>query len=277
MSMILDALRRAEADRQRGAVPGLHAPSPTLAGPAPVGPQRPGAAQALAGAGLSLALLVVAGWWWLGRAAPPAGPGAAVQPPVAAVDTGPVSAPAAAPAVAVAAPTGWPRVVSALPAPPMPAAETGKAAADDWAAEPADGGTTPPPALRPSQSLAGTAASTDPAPASPPTRAVPPTPAPTPAPGAPAALPGVGTGPAPAPTTTAARRLADLPPAERSALPPLVLGGSVWSDNRSSRFVVLDGQVLREGDTIAPGLVLERLAPRAALLRWRGTAIELPL
>ena len=79
------------------------------------------------------------------------------------------------------------------------------------------------------------------------------------------------------PAPTRPRRLADLAPAERSALPPLVLGGSVWSDNRSSRFVVIDGQVLREGDTLAPGLVLESLAPRSALLRWRGGTIELPL
>jgi general secretion pathway protein B len=71
-------------------------------------------------------------------------------------------------------------------------------------------------------------------------------------------------------------KLADLPPEQRRELPPLVVGGSVWSDQASVRFVVLDGQVLREGDTVAPGLVLLKLAPRAATLRWRQGLIELP-
>ncbi len=34
---------------------------------------------------------------------------------------------------------------------------------------------------------------------------------------------------------------------------------------------------MREGDTVAPGLVLERIQPKSALLRWRGLLIELPL
>lgn len=32
---------------------------------------------------------------------------------------------------------------------------------------------------------------------------------------------------------------------------------------------MLDGQVLREGDSVAPGLVLERIAQKSAILRWR--------
>jgi general secretion pathway protein B len=70
-------------------------------------------------------------------------------------------------------------------------------------------------------------------------------------------------------------RLAQLPAEQRRELPPLAVGGSVWSDNASSRFVLLDGQLLHEGDSIAPGLVLERIAPRSAWLRWRGQRIEL--
>ncbi|MCE2907875.1 MAG: general secretion pathway protein GspB, partial [Burkholderiaceae bacterium] len=80
-----------------------------------------------------------------------------------------------------------------------------------------------------------------------------------------------------APIITQVRRLAELPAEQRRELPPLVVGGSVWSDQASARFVVLDGQVLREGDAAAPGLVLVKLAPRAATLRWRDMLLELPL
>jgi general secretion pathway protein B len=92
-----------------------------------------------------------------------------------------------------------------------------------------------------------------------------------------AAPPAEGARPPGAPIITQVRRLAELPAEQRRELPPLVVGGSVWSDQASARFVVLDGQVLREGDAAAPGLVLVKLAPRAATLRWRDMLLELPL
>jgi general secretion pathway protein B len=63
----------------------------------------------------------------------------------------------------------------------------------------------------------------------------------------------------------------------RRELPPLALGGAIWSDNAASRFLIVNGQVLREGDTAAPGVVLERIGPKAAFLRWRDWRIEVPL
>ena len=63
----------------------------------------------------------------------------------------------------------------------------------------------------------------------------------------------------------------------RRELPPLVVGGSVWSDSAASRFVILDGQVLREGESVAPGLVLERIQPKAVVLRWREMRVEITL
>ncbi|MCY7314794.1 MAG: general secretion pathway protein GspB, partial [Rubrivivax sp.] len=101
--------------------------------------------------------------------------------------------------------------------------------------------------------------------------------------GAPAgATAGAGASPAQPPATggaTATRPipLAQLPEPQRRELPPLALGGSVWSDNAPSRFVILDGQVLREGDSIAPGLVLERIQRKSVLLRWRELRLEIAL
>ncbi len=192
MSYILDALRRAEAERQQGQVPGLHdapAVAATASAPAPNPARRYG--------WLVPALLLAAGaaWWWWPR------PG--VVPVVA-----PVVVPAAAPApvappvAAAVQPAPLPVVVSAPP-PPPPAA--------------------------------------------------------------------------PASAAERPLRFTELSPDMQRALPSLVPSGSVWSDQPAARFVVLNGQVLREGDTVAPGLVLERLQPKSALLRWRGLLIELPL
>jgi general secretion pathway protein B len=59
--------------------------------------------------------------------------------------------------------------------------------------------------------------------------------------------------------------------------PPVQLGGSVWSDTPAARFVVLGGQVVREGDSTADGVVVERITPKAVVLRWRELRGALPL
>jgi general secretion pathway protein B len=210
MSYILDALRRADAERQQGQVPGLHA------APAGGASERPRAGRpawvwlALAVLGVLAALLL---WLWWPR--PAAVPTVASTAPVA------LSPPrvSSAPEPVVAA---LPIVVSAAPAPP----------ADARAAE----------ALTSAPGAVPASAASKPAAAA--VRSVP---------------------------------LAALPPDERRQLPPLVTGGSVWSDTAASRFVILDGQVLREGDAVAAGLVLERIERKAAVLRWKEQRLEVPL
>ncbi|MFN9747594.1 MAG: general secretion pathway protein GspB [Betaproteobacteria bacterium] len=210
MSLILDALRKAEAERQRGTVPGLN----SLAAAAPAPPPAPatGPRRGVLAAGVAL-LVLAAGAVWAVWAAWGRGPAPAAGQPGA-------RPPAPAPSLLqpAAAPPPLPVVVSAPPAVPS--------------REPAT------------------------LPAAPPAEPVRP--------------PG-------APIITQVRRLAELPPEQRRELPPLVVGGSVWSEQASVRFVVLDGQVLREGDAAAPGLVLVKLAPRAATLRWRDMLLELPI
>jgi general secretion pathway protein B len=63
----------------------------------------------------------------------------------------------------------------------------------------------------------------------------------------------------------------------RRELPPLAVGGAIWSENAARRFVLVNGQVVREGETAAPGVVLERIGPKSVLLRWREMRIEVPL
>lgn len=54
------------------------------------------------------------------------------------------------------------------------------------------------------------------------------------------------------------------------------VGGTVYSDNPASRFILINGQVVHEGGSPAPGVTVERIAPKRATLRWRDMRIELP-
>jgi general secretion pathway protein B len=233
MSYILEALRRSQAERERGQVPGLHAQPATLA-PLPAPAENPPWRWLLPLALLLLGALGLALWAWPGRL-PPGGPGAPAG--------GQTAAPAAQ-AVAPAAPptlpeAPLPQVVSAPPAPvvaPAPA---------------------PTPAPAPVQVVPPGPAKTG----VPPAAMAPPSPAPAP----------------PAPATPRTLRLAELSAEQRRELPPLNLGGAVWSESALSRFVIVNGQVVREGDAAAPGVVVERIAPKAVLLRWREMLLEVPI
>jgi general secretion pathway protein B len=113
MSYILDALRRADSDRERGAVPSLH--SNAGAGALADAEDGEGAARSVqplwwAVGGLSIALLAMMGWLVFGRASPQA---------------------ESVPAVVAAAPTVTPAPVMPLPPPPMPEAPSPLAAAPE--------------------------------------------------------------------------------------------------------------------------------------------------
>ena len=245
MSYILDALRRAQAERERGQVPGLHA-QPGLGGaqrarsaggaaaPASAGAQRrlPAWGWGLLG-GAVVAVLTVPLWLSM-RGSGAKQPGLGTGPVATAV--APAAAPVAAPTVAatavppqlVMAPVTPPLVVvSAVPKPQTP--------------KPAAGGlpvvVAPAPRVVPAE-VAASASNPPPAAAS-----------------------------LPPPLTAEQRR----------DWPPLAVGGSVWSDTPSARFVILGGQVVREGETTADGVLVERITPKAVVLRWRDQRGSLPM
>lgn len=251
MSYILDALRRADADRERerGAVPGLHA-RPLAGSAAEVRSTVPAAAW-MALAGGVLALLAVLAWWVLRSPSDvPPGPVATAPVSVAQLPVAPVAA----------APGG------VQPAVPQAAAVP--------AAVPA-AATAPPPVLQmpqvqppPAQRLTAVPQ----APRQPPVQAQRPLP---PAPQA-SAVPA----PRPQPAENSAPKatpLADVPPELRREMPPMSVGGSIYSDSPASRFVMVNGQVVREGEAAAAGVLLERIGPKSAVLRWRDMRIEVPL
>ena len=157
MSLILDALRKADAERERGGVPSLHSQPvlPPSAESSPKAGARPNWLWITIGVAAGLA--VAATWVMVGRDAPPPGaaafkpgpaqlgtPGAApagLPPPAAAVAPVAGAAPAPAPSAsvdtqAVAAPAPW-RQADERKA-PRPDTMDGKPAAQIGNAPPAD-------------------------------------------------------------------------------------------------------------------------------------------
>jgi general secretion pathway protein B len=51
----------------------------------------------------------------------------------------------------------------------------------------------------------------------------------------------------------------------------------MYSPNPADRLVLIDKALRREGEEVAPGLVLEKLLPRAAVLNYRGYRYRVPL
>ncbi len=216
MSYILDALRRADAERERGGVPGLH----TQAMPEPGDDEAPARRRGLApwqwlALGLAAGLAVAVAWTWRGDDPPPAAPPPPPPPPMAALPAPPpqpMAPPEPVPAAAPAAPVA----IAPMRAAPAPAAPAATASAAEPAAVPA----------------------------------------------------------------TAPRRvnsLAELPADARAGLPPLAFGGSIYSNTPANRLLIVNGQLMHEGDTLGPGVRLEQIKPKAAVLDIRGQRFEVGL
>lgn len=224
MSYILDALKKADAERERAAVPGLHAHPQDGLSSRDERSSVPWVAVAIG------AIVVLGGalawvlWADRGVRTPPL---VAAAPPAPQPTAAIVAAP---PPIAAPAPSTAP---AATPAPPPAAAEP--------APTPTVVISPPPP---------------------------PPTPAPAPVPvAAPAA-------PSPKATEPRLPTQAELPADVRAGLPPLAISGAVYSPTPSARMVFINGAVLREGDAVVDGVVLERIGASASVLSVRGTKFE---
>jgi general secretion pathway protein B len=63
--------------------------------------------------------------------------------------------------------------------------------------------------------------------------------------------------------------LHELPEDVRNRLPKLSIGGSRYSPDRSKRFLIVNGQMLKEKDAVTPEVTLEEIQLRAAVLRYQ--------
>ncbi len=66
----------------------------------------------------------------------------------------------------------------------------------------------------------------------------------------------------------------ELPEEIRRDLPKIAIGGSSYSGDAASRMVMINGQVFHEGDRLGPGLVLERIRLKSAVLSFKGWRYE---
>src|SRR6185369_5392337 len=57
----------------------------------------------------------------------------------------------------------------------------------------------------------------------------------------------------------------ELPDTIQRELPKLSVGGSIYSDNAASRFLIINGQIFHENDKISSDLVLEQIKLKAAV------------
>jgi general secretion pathway protein B len=269
MSYILEALRKADAERERerGAVPNLQTQLLPGASVDDESDSRRTARWLWPALGVASVLVCAVAWYWIGMDAPPP---AAMQP---------AAAPTLKPAPSV--PTTGTPTAEAVPA---SAVAPGLAAVPDrQRAAPA----TPPVAANavraaPAAPGAGAGAKVDvvranPAPvAAPVRRADRPSAKASPKEAKRVEDPASSTADAQAP---AARlpRLNELPEDLRRQMPQLAIGGSVYSPQAEKRMVIVNGQVFLEGAVLAPELQLEQIRPKSAVFSIRGQRFELPL
>lgn len=73
-----------------------------------------------------------------------------------------------------------------------------------------------------------------------------------------------------APASTAPGTLRDLPEDLQREIPPLAISGFLYAANPADRSVLINNRLRREGDEVAPGLVLESLQQNGMVLNYRG-------
>jgi general secretion pathway protein B len=64
--------------------------------------------------------------------------------------------------------------------------------------------------------------------------------------------------------------LRELPEHIQREIPAMAVGGYIYSNVPSERSVLINNRLLHEGSEITPGLVLEKMLPREAVLNYKG-------
>jgi general secretion pathway protein B len=248
MSYILDALKKADAQRERDPARGIHAQSASLS----TGPRRPSDAYRAGfwGAGAAGLAAMAAVAWYLYQdresVAVPAAPRVVLAPAPGGIPA-PVSAPVAPPQAAVAT------VVL-----PPPAVVAANAPARDLrsSSQPRMRGRSQPVATAPTGVAAvGTTAVVAAAP-----------PGPAVAASTAAAAARVTPPPPRAPVVVPTAPVVGLP----ADAPKVVITGGVYSTNPAHRMLIVNGQVFNQGADLGAGVTLEEIRPKAAVLMFRG-------
>ena len=70
--------------------------------------------------------------------------------------------------------------------------------------------------------------------------------------------------------------LRDLPEPIQRQIPAIALGGYIYSKDPADRLLLIDKVLRHEGEEVAPGLVLDKLQPKAAIFSFRGYRYRVP-
>jgi general secretion pathway protein B len=268
MSYILDALQRAELERERasGTVPGLQTRS--IATPAATQKEAAGARNRwLVFAAISLLAIAVISFllWRQAPVSTPVASLASATSPVTAPAANPSAAPAAT-AAATAAPSAAPPVAPA--ASPVAAAVAMASVASPTVAAPKPINAKPPtPAAVPASAVRAKAEAAESVVAS--------APAPRPAEASVPPTPLQRSASAPQAPKVNLPLVKDLPEAIRAQMPPLSVSGVVYSDNPAQRLLLLNGQVVPQGSRVADDLVLDEIHAKSSDFTFRGTRFKL--
>lgn len=285
MSYILDALRKSEQERQRGRLPDIASL-----------PEQPLPPTARRGWWLGLVVVTllnmvgVAGWWWTSR-----GP---TETPVTHNKEMAASAMPSTPAPVAASSTA-PSNPAASATPPSPAgtpvSTPGSVVAPQAVTTAQPAGTLIP--AQPYQQVIvipqGTSAvvqspaSGQPVPvtyAPPVATALPQSvpdavmPPPPPAPPLPPELArAIEPGSTGVPDITYLPKLEELPPALRSRVPAMTFSSHMYSSMEQFRSVVINGQRMRQGSTLQPGLELATITENGVVLTIDGTSFQVDI
>ena len=239
MSYILDALKRAESERERGAVPGLHSQSVPLPTPT-TGSSVANKRLVICAMVLVLAFLGVLGW----RSLVPATQQGSTHRAAAITPTAPpleVVAPSSVSANPVAAASQVSAVATAsISAPPAPLNTPAPSAKNNTSDQPSK------------TDVAVASRTADPRPSN-------------------------ERLPAPAVVTASnVVPIGDMPADVRLTLPKTVISGSAYSSNPAMRMLIINGEVFREGDNPAPDLLLEQIRAKSAVLSFKGQRYSVP-
>jgi general secretion pathway protein B len=250
MSYILEALKKAQAERQLGSSPTIHAPTlqAETAGTGGRGLKKSVLLAVLAMAAVIVVLLVMVLRPAPGPVPMPAPTGSALVAPASAA-----SIAAATPGVRSGITSGAGSVPTSAPTPlPAPTAEL------------------PP-------SVVNLARAPAPSPASAPTPVSETTPQVSAA-GAPqsAAAKPTAASAAAAPSDEPVVNLRDLPEPIQRSIPAVAVGGYIYSKNAADRLLLVDKVLRHEGEEVAPGLILEKLQPKEAVFNFKGYRYRVP-
>jgi general secretion pathway protein B len=74
----------------------------------------------------------------------------------------------------------------------------------------------------------------------------------------------------PAATEPRIPNLRELPQNIQAEIPPLAVTGYIYSKKEADRSVLINNKLMREGDQAAPGVVLEKMTPKEAIMNYKG-------